>query len=118
MLPYFSESFGNPSSVYRLGQEARAALDRARTSVATSLGCRTSEIIFTSGATESNNLALKGVAWKQRLAGASGNVPHIITTEIEHHAVLHAAESLRDQGFAVTIVGCDEEGIVDPAEIE
>lgn len=118
MLPYFSESFGNPSSVYRLGQEARAALDRARTSVATSLGCRTSEIIFTSGATESNNLALKGVAWKRRLERGSGTVPHLITTAIEHHAVLHAAESLRDQGFDLTIVGCDEEGIVDPAEIE
>ncbi len=118
MLPYFSEIYGNPSSIYRLGQDARAALDRARTSVATSLGCRTSEIIFTSGATESNNLALKGVAWRKRLECDPGTIPHIIATAIEHHAVLHAAESLRDQGFAVTIVGCDEEGIVDPVEVE
>ena len=119
MLPYFTETFGNPSSIYRIGQEGRAALDRARTSVATSLGCRPSEIIFTSGATESNNLALKGVAWHRRLANVRSSVPpHIVTTEIEHHAVLHAAESLARQGFAVTVVGCDREGLVDPAAVE
>jgi cysteine desulfurase len=118
MMPYFTEVFGNPSSIYRVGQEGRAALDRARTSVATTLGCRSSEIIFTSGATESNNLALKGVAWHNRLASdPSAQPPHIVTTAIEHHAVLHATETLRRQGFGVTVVGCDGEGMVDPAAV-
>jgi cysteine desulfurase len=118
MIPYFSETYGNPSSIYRLGQEGRAALDRARSSVAASLGCRPSEIIFTSGATESNNLALKGVAWRARLASEGGSAPHIVTTAIEHHAVLHAAESLRRQGFGVTVVDCDEAGLVSAAAVE
>lgn len=119
MIPFFTETYGNPSSIYRLGQEGRAALDRARSSVAASLGCRSSEIIFTSGATESNNLALKGVAWQARLASDGRSAPpHIVTTAIEHHAVLHAAESLRRQGFAVTVVDCDEAGLVTAAVVE
>jgi cysteine desulfurase len=118
MLPFFTETYGNPSSIYRLGQEARAALDRARGSVASSLGCRPGEIIFTSGATESNNLALKGVAWQRRLdRGWADSPPHIVTTTIEHHAVLHAAASLEQQGFAVTYVGCDEDGLISPASV-
>ncbi len=115
MLPYFSERYGNPSSVYRLGQEARAALDRARASVARVLGCRPGEILFTSGATEANNLALKGVAWQCRLdQGSPEPPPHVVTTAVEHHAVLHAAQALEEQGFAVTYVPCDEDGIVSP----
>jgi len=118
MLPYFTSLFGNPSSIYRVGQDARIALDRARQSLASSLGCRASEIIFTSGATESNNLALKGVAWAYRLAHPDDSQPpHLITTAIEHHAVLHAALALEEQGFAVTCVPCDDRGIVSPADI-
>ena len=117
MLPYFSATFGNPSSIYRVGQDARAGLDHARATVARILGCRTSEIVFTSGATESDNLALKGVAWAARLARPDA-MPHIITTAIEHHAVLHAADALEEQGFAVTRLPCNDLGIIDAAAVE
>lgn len=116
MLPYFTQTFGNPSSIYRVGQDARAGLDRARRQIAGVLGSRTSEIIFTSGATESNNLALKGVAWQARLTDPS-RTPHIITTAVEHHAVLHAVDALIEQGFDATIVPVDATGRVDPADI-
>ncbi len=119
MLPFFSGIFGNPSSIYQVGQDARAALDRERRKVASVLGCRSSEIVFTSGATESDNLAIKGVAWAARLAmPANAPVPHLITTAIEHHAVLYAAMALEAQGFAVTYIPCDACGIVDPQAIE
>ncbi|HET8522087.1 MAG TPA: cysteine desulfurase family protein [Thermomicrobiales bacterium] len=118
MLPFFTEHFGNPSSIYRLGQDARAALDRARGTVARILGCGTSEIIFNSGATEGDNLALIGVAWHRRLANPDRPMPHLITTEIEHHAVLHTAQWLERQGFAVTYVGCDAAGVISPEEVE
>ncbi len=114
MQPYFGQVFGNPSSIYRLGQDALAALDGSRRTIAAILGCRASEIVFTGGATESNNLALKGVAWAARLANPSGPMPHLVTTAIEHHAVLHAADSLRDQGFPVTVLPSDAEGRIDP----
>ncbi len=114
MLPYFSQVFGNPSSIYQLGQEGHAALDRARRSVASVLGCRPSEILFTSGATESNNLALKGVAWAARLANLAGPAPHLIVSAIEHHAVLHAADALAAQGFAVSVMPVDSDGLVSP----
>lgn len=117
MVPYFTEVFGNPSSIYQAGQDGHAALDRARRTVASILGCRPSEILFTSGATESNNLALRGVAWAARLAHPSDLLPHVVTTAIEHHAVLHAAEALRDEGFAVTIVGCDADGSIDDDDL-
>jgi cysteine desulfurase len=117
MLPYFSRRYGNPSSIYQLGQEARAALDDARGHVARVLGCRASEIVFTSGATESDNLALRGVAWARRLANSTGAWPHIVTTAIEHHAVLHTARALERQGFAVSVVPPDKEGIVQPEAV-
>ena len=117
MLPYFTQSFGNPSSIYQSGQEAHAALDSARSQVAAVLGCRTSEVVFTSGATESNNLALRGAAWHARLAGRLAEPPHIIATAVEHHAVLHTLDALERQGFAVTIVPVDGDGRVDPAEV-
>lgn len=118
MLPYFSANYGNPSSIYRVGQLARTGLDRARQAVASVLGSRTSEIVFTSGATESNNLALKGIAWAARLANlTNAQPPHVITSAIEHHAVLHAAQALEAQGFAVTYLSCDERGIIDPAAV-
>jgi cysteine desulfurase len=118
MLPYFTERYGNPSSIYQLGQEARAAIDQARAACARVLGCEPSEIIFTSGATESDNLALRGVAWGARLAlRNTGALPHIVTTAIEHHAVLHTANSLQREGFSATYVAPDSRGIVDPEAI-
>jgi cysteine desulfurase len=117
MLPYFSERFGNPSSIYQLGQDARAALDRARATVARVLGCQPAEILFTSGATESDNQALSGVAWHHRLQDPGGVAPHIITSVIEHHAVLHTADWLERQGFAVTRVPVDGEGFVDTEDV-
>ncbi|MDQ2655664.1 MAG: cysteine desulfurase [Chloroflexota bacterium] len=117
MEPYLTAGFGNPSSIYRLGQEARAAVDGARAQAAAVLGCAPGEILFTSGATESNNLALRGVAWAARLAASSNPPPHIVTTAIEHHAVLHTAESLALQGFRVTFVQPDHEGIVSATAI-
>src|SRR5918998_3739439 len=118
MLPYFTERYGNPSSIYQLGQESRAAIDQARAGCARVLGCEPGEIIFTSGATESDNLALRGVAWGARLARRdNGALPHIVTTAIEHHAVLHTAQSLEREGFAATYVAPDTRGLVDPESI-
>ena len=116
MLPYLQGQFGNPSSIYAAGQQARAAIDNARGSVARVLGFDPQEIVFTSGATESDNLAHSGVAWAARLQGMAA--PHIITTAIEHSAVLEQCEWLRSAGFEISIVGCDEQGIVDPGLIE
>ena len=118
MLPYFTTHYGNPSSIYQLGQDARAALDRARQTVAGVLNCEPAEIVFTSGATESNNLATKGIAWHRRLRDPHAPPPHVVTTRIEHHAVLHAVEDLERQGFDATYVPCDAEGRVDVAGVE
>src|SRR5215212_8232487 len=118
MLPYFTERYGNPSSIYQLGQESRAAIDRARVGCARVLGCEPSEIIFTSGATESDNLALRGVAWGAMFSLLDhGVLPHIVTTAIEHHAVLHTAQSLEREGFTATYVPPDSRGVVDPEAI-
>ena len=114
MLPYLTVHYGNPSSIYGLGQDGRAALDRSRRSVAGVLGCQPAEIVFTSGATEADNLALSGAAWHRRLADPGGAVPHLIVSAIEHDAVLHTAEWLERQGFGLTVVPCDREGFVDP----
>ncbi len=118
MIPYLTERFGNPSSIYQPGQEARAGVDRARQSVARVLSCQPAEVLFTGGATESDNLALSGVVWHRKLANPTGSPPHIITTTMEHHAVLHAANWLERIGFAVTYVPCDAQGLIDPAAIE
>jgi cysteine desulfurase len=118
MLPYLTERFGNPSSIYRLGQESRAAIDQARSTCARVLGCDPGEIIFTSGATESNNLALRGVAWAARLGlRESDPLPHIVTTSIEHHAVLHTARALEREGFSATYVAPDSRGLIDPEAV-
>jgi cysteine desulfurase len=111
MLPYFSERFGNPSSVHGFGREARAGLDAARERVARFLKIAPDEIVFTSGGTESDNMALKGIAF----ARGRG---HFITSKIEHHAVLRACQWLESQGFEVTYVGVDEYGMVDPDEVK
>jgi cysteine desulfurase len=111
MLPFFSERFGNPSSVHGFGREARAGLDTARERVARFLGVAPDEIVFTSGGTESDNLGVKGLAW----ARGRG---HLITSKIEHHAVLRACQWLETQGFAVTYLGVDGYGMVDPDDVK
>ena len=111
MLPYFGERFGNPSSVHGFGREARAGVDLARERIAKFLQVPADEVVFTSGGTESDNMALKGLAF----ARGKG---HLITSKIEHHAVLRAAEWLETQGFGVTYVGVDEYGMVDPDEVK
>src|SRR3972149_5795120 len=113
MLPYFGEKYGNPSSIYGLAREARKALDESRETVAAVLGCKANEIIFTSGGTESDNAALKGVAFASKQAGN-----HIVTSSIEHHAVLHTCHFLEKLGFEVTYLAVDRYGLVDLADVE
>tara|TARA_B100000676_G_C17962117_1_gene778194 strand:- start:88 stop:1284 length:1197 start_codon:yes stop_codon:yes gene_type:complete len=108
MLPYFRTNFGNPSSLYSIGQDARRAVDESREVIARSLGCRVSEIIFTSGGTESDNAAIKGAAFGSRHLGN-----HIITTSVEHHAVLHTCHQMEQFGFDVTYLRVDSNGMVD-----
>ena len=112
MTPFFSEKFGNPSSIHMFGQEARRALDGAREKVAEILRCRLSEVVFTSGGTESDNAAIKGAAAALQ---ATGN--HIITSSIEHHAVLHACQYLENVGFDVTYLPVDKYGMVEPDDV-
>lgn len=109
MLPYFTEQFGNPSSIHRLGRTALDALDDAREVVASALGANRKEIIFTGGGSEADNLAIKGVALAQRQAGKGA---HIVTSAIEHHAVLHAIDYLRAFGFEETVLPVDAGGLV------
>jgi cysteine desulfurase len=109
MRPYFGEGFGNASSIHHHGQETRAAVERARDSVAALLGCRASEVVFTSGGTEGDNLAI---------AGLTGPGDHIVTSGIEHHAVLHACKHLEETGCEVTYVPVDGRGLVDPADVQ
>ncbi len=112
MLPHFTSDFGNPSSIYTIGQEARKAVDDARERIARVLGARMSEIVFTSGGTESDNAALKGVAFALRALGK-----HIITTTIEHHAILHTCYQLEQFGFDITYLPVDEHGLVNPQDV-
>ena len=113
MTPYFTELFGNPSSIHAVGQEARYALDEARERVARVLNCRPREVVFTGGGTESDNTAIVGVATALR---ETGN--HIITTSVEHHAVLHTCQHLESQGFDVTYVPVDSDGVVQPEAVK
>ncbi len=113
MLPYFTQGYGNPSSAYPLGAEARAAVERARKQVAGAIGARPREIAFTGCGTESDNLALRGVAWARQRQGR-----HIITTPVEHHAVLYTCQQLeREFGFRVTYLPVDQYGMVDPDDV-
>ena len=113
MIPYFTEHFGNPSSIYGIARESKRAVDAARAQVAKALGADPEEIYFTSGGSESDNWALKGVAYANRKRGN-----HIITTQIEHHAVLHTCQFLEKGGFDVTYLPVDKYGLVDPAALE
>jgi len=113
MLPFFSDAFGNPSSIYSYGQEAKGALEEARTKVAKLIGARSEEIVFTSGGTEADNYALKGIAYANEHKGN-----HVITTPIEHHAVLEAGKSLEKNGIRITCLPVDKYGLVDPDDVK
>src|SRR5437899_11307526 len=108
MRPYFAERFGNASSIHHHGQDTRAAVERARESVAGLLGCRASEIVFTSGGTEADNLAIAGLA-------TAGD--HVITSSIEHHAVLFACKHLEEAGCEVTYLPVDGRSLIDPDDV-
>ena len=114
MLPYYKEVYGNPSSLYSVGQKAKAALEEARQTVAACLGAEAGEIYFTSCGTESDNWAIKGAAHAMRKKGKD----HIITSAFEHHAVLHTCQALEKEGFTVTYLPVHENGIVRPEELE
>lgn len=113
MLPYFSVYFGNPSSVYQLSSYSKAAVNKARESIAASLNADSSEIYFTGGGSESDNWAIKGVA---EMLEAKGK--HIITSKIEHHAILHTCEYLEKKGYEITYLDVDSDGVVDLKQLE
>ncbi|HIT05180.1 MAG TPA: cysteine desulfurase NifS [Candidatus Scybalocola faecipullorum] len=113
MLPYFSESYGNPSSIYTIGSEAKTAVETAREEIAASIGAQPEEIYFTAGGSEADNWAIKMTA---QMLSDKGR--HIITSAIEHHAVLHTCEYLEKKGFEVTYIGVDEDGVIKLDELE
>lgn len=113
MLPFLKEHFGNPSSLYSIGREGKEAIEASREQVSKALGAKPEEIYFTSGGTESDNWAIKGTAFAKK-----GQGKHIITTPIEHHAVLYPCEYLETRGFEVTYLPVDKYGVVDPAIVE
>src|ERR671937_348622 len=108
MRPYYLDEFGNASSIHHYGQHARAAVERARESVARLLGCRAAEVVFTSGGTEADNMAVFGLA-------QAGD--HVITSQIEHHAVLNACKRLEQRGVEVTYLRVDGQALVDPSDV-
>jgi cysteine desulfurase len=113
MMPFFTEHYGNPSSIYKLGRESKKALETSREKVADAIGAKAKEIYFTSGGSEADNWAIKGVAYANKDRGN-----HIITTKIEHHAVLYTCKYLEKQGFEVTYLDVDEYGMVSLEELE
>jgi cysteine desulfurase len=113
MNKYHSEEYGNASSMHRLGRDARMAIDDARRVIAKSIGAKETEIVFTSGGTESNNFAIKGIAFANK-----GKGKHIITTKIEHDCVLNSCKWLEEEGFDVTYLDVDKEGFVNPDDLE
>ena len=113
MEPYFTLIYGNPNSIHSFGQEARTAVEEAREKVAHLIGADPSEIIFTAGGTEADNHAIKGIAWANRKKGN-----HIITSKIEHHAVLNSCQFLEKQGFKVTYLPVDRYGLIDCDDVK
>lgn len=114
MSPWIMENYGNPSSVYSIGRESRAAIDKARRQVADALGCQPGEVYFTSGGSEADNWAIKGTAHSL----ASKGKKHIITTNYEHHAVLHTCAALEKEGFTVTYLPVDKNGLITPQQVK
>ncbi len=113
MLPYFTEHYGNPSSLYGIGRDAKKAVETARERIAKAIGSEPIEVFFTGSGTEADNWALKGVAQAYEKKGR-----HLVTSAIEHHAVLHSCEALQKRGWVVTYLPVDADGLVDPAEVE
>ena len=113
MEPYFSLKYGNPNSIHSFGQEAREAVEEAREKTAHLIGANSSEIVFTAGGTEADNYAIKGIAWANQKKGN-----HIITSKIEHHAVLHSCQFLEKNGFKVTYLPVDKYGLIDPEDVK
>ena len=113
MLPFFNEKYGNPSSIHSFGREVKVALEEARETVADFCNVRAADIYFCSGGTESDNLAIKGIAYELRKKGN-----HIITSKVEHHAVLHTCEFLEKEGFEITYVAPDKYGMIHPEAVE
>ncbi len=112
MLPFFNEQFGNPSTVYDMGSKVKEAIEEARTNVASLMGAKPAEIVFTSSGAEANNLAIKGVAFAKQKKGN-----HIIVTSIEHHSVLNSARFLERLDFEATFLPVDKNGLVDPERL-
>jgi cysteine desulfurase len=113
MLPWFTDGFGNPSSIHSFGQEAKGAIEEAREKVAQLIGAKSNEIVFTGSGTEADNFAIKGVAYAKEHEGK-----HIITTAIEHHAVIETCKFLEKRGFKVTYLSVDRDGLVDLGEVK
>jgi cysteine desulfurase len=113
MIPYFHDAFGNPSAIYSYGQEAKSAIEKARSNVSSLIRARDEEIVFTSGGTEADNFALKGVAFANQKKGN-----HIITSSIEHHAVLESCKFLGKMGFKITYLPVDHFGLVNPDDVK
>ncbi|HEY5525030.1 MAG TPA: aminotransferase class V-fold PLP-dependent enzyme, partial [Clostridium sp.] len=113
MMPYFTEKFGNPSSFYEVSRITSKAIDEAREKVAKAINAQTSEIYFTGGGSEADNWAIKGIASAYKNKGN-----HIITSKIEHHAVLHTCEYLEKQGYEITYLDVDSEGFVKPEDVK
>jgi cysteine desulfurase len=113
MEPYFILKYGNPNSIHSFGQEAREAVEEAREKIAHLIGANPLEIVFTAGGTEADNYAIKGIAWANQKKGN-----HIITSKIEHHAVLHSCQFLEKQGFKITYLPVDKYGLIDPEDVE
>ena len=113
MKPYFTETFGNPSSVHEFGRKGRVAIEKARQQIASLINCAPEEIIFTSGGTESDNTAIKGAAWANINKGK-----HLITSAVEHHAVLESCNHMIDHGFEVTVLKPDGHGFISPGDLQ
>lgn len=113
MKPFFTQKYGNPNSIHSFGQETREAVEEAREKIARLIGANPSEIVFTAGGTEADNYAIKGIAWANQKKGN-----HIITSQIEHHAVLHSCKFLEKHGFKVTYLKVDKYGLIDPEDVK